>query len=484
VGSVTPSVGAALAPRVSWNSAESRSIEFVIRNLIPGLIGEYGSNFWGRHVMQMGHHEAAVKHALAALGAVHETRDLAFVRPDESLPGPVETSARRFALQQYNESIQQLGQRMKTADISSTRTALVCCLIFLTLELLQRNNDQAFKHLRAGIKIYRSRMPADAASGAMDLMETSEDGIGELFYRLDSQATGYLDTRIPQILPTKMARRSPSPPHSGRRTSSDSPVPTAEPLSAPTPELSHSPVASIVKLRARLEDLHKQCLVYLIENQMYRRLPRSRVPEDIVAHHQFLLDALQALGHSLEGLAMQFASTPMSEQFRGVQKLVVAHRALSVMIRAHHVDLPWDAFDPEYTAIIEAAEPLFPVSRTATPLASSAKGKARASTPRPPESLPPFTLDATIVPSLFMTAHGAPSLKTRRRAAALLRRANLQEGLWNSEVAADIADKCLEDEVGRLSPPVPENIPQLTCRLGVDETGGFEPMRTAGGDPV
>ncbi len=68
------------------------------------------------------------------------------------------------------------------------------------------------------------------------------------------------------------------------------------------------------------------------------------------------------------------------------------------------------------------------------------------------QPLPTFTLESGLIPILYYTSQAAPTPSIRRRAIAVLRRANLREGLWGSRETAALAARELRASGGRRRP--------------------------------
>lgn len=87
----------------SNNQQEQHSVEFFFEHSSPQLAGYFDSPFWQRTVLQAGRHEPAVRHAIAAIGALHEKLLTGAIDPEQS-----QDKRTQFALEQCNKSIQHL----------------------------------------------------------------------------------------------------------------------------------------------------------------------------------------------------------------------------------------------------------------------------------------------------------------------------------------------------------------------------------------
>ncbi|KAI1759351.1 hypothetical protein GGR53DRAFT_527474 [Hypoxylon sp. FL1150] len=178
-----------------------------------------GPGFWQRLVPQLGHSDAAVRHALIALGASYQSALLQLQQqqkqgkgpntninvraaarstgksssrgssPDEiqyqhhkqhqyaSIPTPIpsqpDNSTRYqrieqlelFTIQQYNLSIYHLQRHVQPGSPpESVEVTLVCCLVFVCVETSRGNEPGALSHVANGLQIIKA-MPAELVDG-------------------------------------------------------------------------------------------------------------------------------------------------------------------------------------------------------------------------------------------------------------------------------------------------------------------------------
>lgn len=175
-----------------------------------------GPGFWQRLVPQLGHSDAAVRHALIALGASYQSAQLQQEMqeqqqwendqaassaaksssrrssPDEThqhehrdqrydsvpTPRPDDSSSKYhrieqlelFTIQQYNLSIYHLQRHVQPGSPpGSVEVTLVCCLVFVCVETSRGNEAGALSHVANGLQIIRT-MPPEL------LVRTSNDG--------------------------------------------------------------------------------------------------------------------------------------------------------------------------------------------------------------------------------------------------------------------------------------------------------------------
>ncbi|XXG94225.1 hypothetical protein Hte_000479 [Hypoxylon texense] len=173
----------------------------------PGL----GSGFWQRLVPLLGHSDAAVRHALIALGASYQSAQLqlqlqeqqdhvtssskakssssssssrrsspdhggqqyyrsvptSHPQPDDGSSSSSSSSRYQhieqldlFTIQQYNLSIYHLQRHVQPGSPpESVETTLVCCLVFVCVETSRGNEAGALSHVANGLQIIRTMPP-------------------------------------------------------------------------------------------------------------------------------------------------------------------------------------------------------------------------------------------------------------------------------------------------------------------------------------
>lgn len=125
----------------SLDDLEGRALDYFQRQVGPALALHSSSHFWRSLVLQISHHEPAVRHALACIGSTYEGLD-------DSLSGPLQRSRERFALNQYNLALKAVAS--PTVDKS---IVLLVCLLFICIESMHENKTLAIQHCRHGIII-------------------------------------------------------------------------------------------------------------------------------------------------------------------------------------------------------------------------------------------------------------------------------------------------------------------------------------------
>lgn len=184
--------------RRSWR--ERHCLNFFVNFSAPQMAGFFDSAFWQRMVIQTSYHEPAIRHAITAIGALHECIMQRAFADDKQ-----KAKAMEFALNQCNKAIACL-----TADeghdydparrrIPSSRLALTTCVLFTCFEAMQGRCDSAVNHALQG----RRLLQATGRAAITTMSPSEEDDIEQmrpLVERLEVQATALLDKgRRPEI---------------------------------------------------------------------------------------------------------------------------------------------------------------------------------------------------------------------------------------------------------------------------------------------
>jgi len=150
---IDTALGLHLAPvSVPWSEDREvqHALQFFVRHSAPQLAGYFDSPFWQRMLLQSGRHSPAVKHAIAAIGTLHEK--LLIGADDQDATSQRKT---RFALEQCNQSIQHLTKPVDGAQSPDLRLMLTTCVLFTCFEAMQGHCEQAIAHARQGYVLLR-----------------------------------------------------------------------------------------------------------------------------------------------------------------------------------------------------------------------------------------------------------------------------------------------------------------------------------------
>ncbi|KAK1752597.1 hypothetical protein QBC47DRAFT_404919 [Echria macrotheca] len=149
-----------------WSSDGSLHLHWFQHRTSVKLPGPFPSHFWDTLVLQASSTEPAIQQATVALSSLHKAR----VAGRRSLdPSGLEKSG----LVAYNKAISYLVRpEFASRDKASSRTALIACMLFTCLESLRGSFRTAHYHLQAGMKIVVDLYGPGRKNAAKDSADT------------------------------------------------------------------------------------------------------------------------------------------------------------------------------------------------------------------------------------------------------------------------------------------------------------------------
>jgi len=106
--------------------------------------------------LQVSTSEACVRYAISSLSSIREDFDRQKEDVDHSHPPAPNTDSSpntRYALRQYNAAIVALSQKLSSATRESIYPTLICCQLFMSIEMSQLNYSSAGLHFIRGVRI-------------------------------------------------------------------------------------------------------------------------------------------------------------------------------------------------------------------------------------------------------------------------------------------------------------------------------------------
>ncbi|KAF7946719.1 hypothetical protein EAE96_009705 [Botrytis aclada] len=394
-----------------------RSFAFFVQRTCSQLAGFFGSDFWEGLVLQTAHHESAVRHAVVALGAIHELSEQKTQISDID---------KAFALEQYNFAIRDLLAPLSRNEKRGVDVCLIACIIFANFESMSGQRASAGAHIKSGAKLLRetewdqqngmiyhqtlgSKSPVD--------LYASPGALARIYSGLDRECTtikGFLAERYEPLF-------------------------YGETLS----EI----ITDNVPIFFRNVEEAKNCFeygCYLFQRSVARAASPPthlvNLPIDYDARIRQIIDEFEALhlkySHELQAFIEARASsfTPKEHIAVAVLQLHSLDNHISCYIqylppthRAH-----WSEFMPQMQRMIMLGQKI--VSYILSD--SSCCGESTIS----------FNLDMGVIIPLYNLVRHCKDPTIRRQVISLLRSFERQEGLWNSVLVAKALDRIVEIE--------------------------------------
>lgn len=164
------------------------------------ICGSFDPRFWTEKVLQLCHHDASIRYAVIALGALAKSLDVSQFPNQLSLSGFPQIDHQHldehhtYAIRQYCKAVASLRTLLSDGR-RHLRTSLTSCILFMSFESLQGNYEASLTHLRGGTRLLTdwrlarrglaSRLSQDSLS---EIQDGLVDDLGRLFARLDAQA--------------------------------------------------------------------------------------------------------------------------------------------------------------------------------------------------------------------------------------------------------------------------------------------------------
>lgn len=168
---------------IPGNTEEKRGFDFFLRNTAAELSGYYDSSFWEKLILAASAQKPSLRHALIALGALHED----FSRQRLVPSTPSEDQKAQFALNQYAKAMGALRRSLSSGK-EEPLTALMSCILFVCFDSLRGWFESAMVHLQSGLRILRGMRRLSTGNHII------EDNIAPLFTRLSLQSIIYVET--------------------------------------------------------------------------------------------------------------------------------------------------------------------------------------------------------------------------------------------------------------------------------------------------
>ena len=390
--------------RFSNNEDECRIFDFFRSATGPNLTGNFDSNFWDKFVLSVAHFEPAVKHALIALGSLHESYHRNY---NQHCHISYYSEPNVDSLQHYNKAIATINRDINTYGSKRNHVVLCTCALFLVFEVLRGNDLAALIHLRSGLRILQqSDSEASETSSDITAGDGSDQALRQLFLRFSIQASSYARLRLPN------------------------PKVNLHPCST---------LGTVSEARRSLDEI--LCVMYhMIRNtaRKYCYRPPKEIPSSITVQKQSLLFHLTDWASKLD-LFLRNNRTKLSlKDLCGTMVLKMDQLIANIMLST--CLLPeeghtYDVFTNEFEQIVSLAESLSTVNRTDRVF---------------------FTMEMGVVQPLYVTVLKCREYTIRHRAIALLKKTG-REGIWNGPLAALVAEKAVAfEEAERIDGKIPE----------------------------
>ncbi|KAL6235109.1 hypothetical protein BDW75DRAFT_230613 [Aspergillus navahoensis] len=393
---------------------ERRYVDFFYTRTSHAFSGFYESKLWSYLIPQLGEHEPSVRHAMTAIGALHERVQLNASEAGKAI-STVEGSAPtdRFVLEEYNKSIQTLVRSLSAQSRGGCiDLALTTCCLFVCLEMLQGNPKAALDHIEAGLQIIHKHEQSTSTgpSGTSELYQQLRD----LFLRLNLQAS-----------------------FMGR---------LLVPLNVNLPETGNGHIfTDLPEARSRLDQLMTKALLFIRSVGIMR----EERPPEIQAKFEAEQEQIRA-----EMLSWRWSHDKLFRKLG--PKVQESDLCASLLLRIYyHTALLWvhvvldrdengyDNFTADFESVITHAEEIL---RHTSPKQTTEKARAK-------HAETAFSLEGEIIGPMYYAAVRCRNPFLRRRALDILFHYSKREGMWDARLYAQVAKLVVEIEESQCPEP-------------------------------
>ncbi|GIZ38818.1 hypothetical protein CKM354_000221900 [Cercospora kikuchii] len=394
----------------------------------------FDNQFWRSLLVQASLVEPALAHAVAAVGVFAEQRAGLCDNEQRKL----KTSTEHMALATYNKSITQVAKLPVSAK-DNTEVILLACILYICVEFLRGNEEEAIRHFNGGMAIIASLMRrnigSSAADGTIDRIRSTS--ILTFFNRLEMLAALF---------------------------GNDSPWPYAVTLQESIPDTFNF----MGEARDSLVHLMNLSLRFIRSIGLAKYDPLFHAnSHNTSGEQQDLLHHLELWRSRFSAYQARHASDLSPTDLYACNVLEIQQLVAKVWIGTtmEPFECAHDEHMPAFEAIITLAEQL----STMVDSTKSQHERARYNNT--------FILDTEIVGPLHWVSIKCRDPSLRRRAIAVLRGTNRREGKWDSRMSVAVAERVMAiEEEGLLRGDLPSEEARVHI-VSIKSDAGLGPSR-------
>ena len=402
-----------LAPAQSQPSffTNDQGLAFFHGNLAATLDGQFGSDFWGKLVLQLSHSEDSIRHSVSAISAIYQDVEASLRHPAGYVKANPEGQRR------WNRAVKSLTARIQTHP-DSHLVPLICCLLFTCIELLWGNDQASLMHAQNGFNMLSSVRGnlGDAPHKRSALSSSEQQAIEEHIVPMFSRLS------VLCALAGKM-----NPPLYAQSYQEDT----------PHKDLAHS--------RQRLVEISNVCIQFI--GMSSGKAATFDIDVDDCIEQVKLLTRLQTWRSRLSELLRQKQSSLACSGKQDALHLLLTHYKVIYIwtsVCTSAAETATDTHHADFEELVHHAEQVV------------TGNKKLNKTPNP------LSFDMHVLGPLYFAALKCRHPTTRRRALELLKWAPRREGLWSGHHAYATAQRIIELEERNISG---QEWPHETARL-------------------
>jgi hypothetical protein len=385
------------------NERENLHFHFFHAITASELAGPFDFGFWTCDTLQYSHVDPALWHATIALGAMHHQL---ITDGSRSYCWYPETDSRfRFVILQFNKSIMNLMKILSKKELNEHDKIIVLttCVLFTCLCSLQGRQNQAFMHIRNGIKLIREW---ELRGGSKDGNQVAMDMLLLVFTQLDSQGI-YIRRRL-GLDPAEQWNK----------------------YSITLPLFPSNPFSTCLQAYVDLERLINHLLQLHASEGSIGLDPDSTISKQ----RELLFQAFNAWEARFKGY---LATTSQSIEESSVTILRIRHLFANTLLNdPSKGELGYDEFIDQYTAIVNLAGKFLEARNAIASSNKDGQGQGQLG----------FSLSVVVAEPLLFTAMHCRKPSIRHQALRLLKTHPRREGIFDSILATKLVEEYIAME--------------------------------------
>ncbi|KAH7152377.1 hypothetical protein B0J13DRAFT_619940 [Dactylonectria estremocensis] len=456
-----PSISLRLPP------AEGPYFEIFRTHTANELSGYFDFEFWTRRVLQECHTEAAIKHAVIALGALYQTLEQT---AEPAARDPLGANDRQqavlghwqIAIKRYSDACNALVG-LNSQDQKSNKTLIMANVLLACFDSFIGDHRQAIKQIQTGLglleRLRTQQQDRLLASPSAPPEDPLEEELVTMFTRLAIQAKSYdMAFHFPQpfVIRLTSPRTATTPsdtPTSPSSSGIGSPPSVIEPLGFP------ENFTSLLQARLACDRLNERIMryiegLYAVKTDQKGTLPQSWRDYGLEFKSQIesWCDAFDNMFNSRHSSSIK----PQEKAAIAALKMLATNSQVLYLMMFSDQESDFDAFLPQFQSIVDlgveiVADEEERAAALCGPKLDQCQHHHKHHHPpqqegtmfsgpgyTAPHIRPRFSADLGIVAPLFVVATKCRDPVTRRQAIQLLRSSARRESMWDSQMVAHI----------------------------------------------
>ncbi|KAL6910905.1 hypothetical protein GGI43DRAFT_378848 [Trichoderma evansii] len=412
------------------------------------LSGYFNMNFWTQRLLQECHFEPSIRHAVVALGALYKTLEQSCEPDSAPLPGAMSRYESvmchwQVAVRKYSEACNAM-LLLSGDKISTNKTRLMASVLLACFDSFIGDHRQAIVQIQTGLRLL-ARIQHDRAQNP-HLSERVEEDLLVIFTRFAIQAKSYdMAFHFPHPYVIQLGPQSLNDP-SSPLSDSGSPQP-----SSPIPH----EFSSLREARLASDQLCEMLLRFIEHLQAATREPSYTLPPSwlqLGSTFQAQIDSWTRAFEPIFQSRLQPGIDLLEKSAISALKMFHMNTQIVFLTIFCKTEVQFDNFLPHFKEIVSLGwEVVGDDEKRAAPdrcpdpqRCQQHHNHSRASHTH--NIKPSFSADLGIVTPLFVVATKCRDPIVRRESIRLLRSSSRREGMWDSELAANIGQWIMELE--------------------------------------